>query len=119
MRCPLGSSFTLQQESQCQVWFHPFLLARSTLNIFHCLLLAIPALNLVFQIICSFITINIELTLVIPRRVQVAGEDHQQDEGAKAAAARGTHWVSQDGRLWKVNGSARDYWQEIFGKFSN
>ena len=61
----------------------------------------------------------IKLTLLITRRVLVAREDHQQDEGAKAAAARGAHWVSQDGRLWKVNGSARDYWQEIFGKFSN
>ena len=65
------------------------------------------------------IFLNFVYTELITRRVHVAWENHQQDKGAKTAAARGTHRVSQDGRLWKVNGSARDYRQEIFGKFSN
>ena len=56
----------------------------------------------------------IKLTLLITRRVLVAREDHQQDEGAKAAAARGAHRVSQGGRLWKVRGSTKIWRKNIW-----
>ena len=43
------------------------------------------------------------IMIMIARRINLAGENHQQDKGTKTAAAGGAHRVSKSPGLWKMS----------------